>query len=128
MVGYPGENLSTIRETVKFSKKLSPEWASFTVAIAHPKTKIYAKALYEGRFKSDYWKDYTLRKVNNNLPYFTTPEYDLKKLFWIKNRAYLSFYLRPRVLVRKLLKLTSFRGVKDLIRVTRGIFNERGLK
>jgi radical SAM superfamily enzyme YgiQ (UPF0313 family) len=128
MVGYPGENLSTIRETVKFSKKLSPEWASFTVAVAHPKTKIYTKALYEGRFKSDYWKDRTLCKISHSPPYFTTSEYDLKKLFWIKNRAYLSFYLRPRVLVRKLLKLASFRGAKDLIRATRGIFNERGLK
>jgi len=116
MIGYPGENLHTIKQTLRLAKELDLDWASFTVTIPHPKTDIYNYALENGYLKTDYWRDYTLGRVRGSVPYFTTGEYDTNRLIRIKNYAYLSFYSRISFITKKLLSKYLFRLIKNLFK------------
>ena len=124
MIGYLGEDSKTIRKTIDFSKELDLDWASFTVTIGHPKTELYESALKNGVLKDDYWKNYTLDKMNNQLPYFPTDEYDEKRLNQMKNWAYLSFYLSPRFLLSKFLSVRMLRQIRHLISISLRILFE----
>ena len=124
MIGYLGEDSKTIRKTIDFSKELDLDWASFTVTIGHPKTELYESALKNGVLKDDYWKNYTLDKMNNQLPYFLTDEYNEKRLNQMKNWAYLSFYLSPRFLLSKFLSVRMLRQIRHLISISLKILFE----
>jgi len=110
LLAYPGENYRSICETIQFAKILPLDWASFTVVIGLPKTEIYEKALKEGYFYSDYWKEYTKGIILGSKPYFIPEGLLEKDLFALKKKAYLEFYFRPKI-IWNLLKETKNVGI-----------------
>ena len=78
MIGYPGENKDTIRETIDFCKELEliPEVIFFLTP--YPGTELYSTALKEGRIKDE--EEYMLglgeqgEKINVNFTDFTDGE------------------------------------------------------
>jgi radical SAM superfamily enzyme YgiQ (UPF0313 family) len=48
VIGLPGENWSTIKETIAFVKKTLPTGAQFNVAVPYPGTELYNIALEKG--------------------------------------------------------------------------------
>ncbi|OGW75966.1 MAG: hypothetical protein A2Z72_04705 [Omnitrophica bacterium RBG_13_46_9] len=98
MLGYPGETRISIRETIEFAKSLPLDWASFTITIGLPETAIYKTALKKRYFDTDYWKEYTKGGIINTKPYFIPEGLDKKSLFALKKRAYLEFYMRPKII------------------------------
>jgi len=99
MIGYPGETRAEIEATMRFSRELPLDWASYTIALPHPRTKLCDIATGEGRIPAGYWESYTLGELpeGTEIPAFESAElsaYDLKKA---KRRAYAGFYGRPSV-------------------------------
>jgi len=110
IIGYAKENKDTIKKTIKFAKILNPDMVMFTIATPYPQTHLYKLAVEEGLVTGDYWKEFTLGKINKRLPYFVS---DAKK--WIK-RAYLEFYFRPSFILKKLRTINSIDALKKNIR------------
>lgn len=109
MIGYPTETVQTIKETIRFAISLKPDMAMFTATVAHPNTHLYELALQNGLIKSDYWREFTLGKTDEKLPFFVE-DADL----WAK-RAYKAFYLRPAFFMHRLKKIRSWQDITKAV-------------
>ena len=93
MIGTPGEKMAEIKDTIAFAKKLNPTHIRFSITTAYPGTEMYNKALEDGYFKTDLWKDYT-EGLSDTLPnpVFETSEYTTQDLEKLISRTYEDFY------------------------------------
>lgn len=101
MLGFPGETLAEMEQTIRFAAELPLDWASFTVTTPAPGSDIYRDALDSGLITTDYWREYTLGRRGDSPGYFVSDEADEKKLEQLLRKAYRRFYLRPGLLARK---------------------------
>ena len=102
MFGFPSETKRDMQETVRFAKKLNPDYISFRMAIAYPNTKLSKR---EGI-------------KQNHFPLRIYPGHLERELKGVVRRAYLEFYLRPSYIVRRLQSdglLICLRGFKLLV-------------
>ena len=98
MLAYPGETYDSMHKTIEFAKSLPLDWASFTITIGLPGTNIYKEGMEKGYFETDYWREYTKGNILDSKPYFIPEGLEEKALYDLKRKAYLEFYLRPRVI------------------------------
>jgi radical SAM superfamily enzyme YgiQ (UPF0313 family) len=116
MIGYAYEDKDAIQETINFALELDPGFVMFTVATPYPQTPLYEMAMQEGLIKNDYWREFTLGNVaEQRIPYFYS---DAEQ--WVK-KAYLSFYFRPRYVIRKLNQIHSWDSLIKCLKGTWGI-------
>ena len=116
MIGFPGETLKQIEQTIDLATRLPLDWASFTITFPHPGTEIYAQGLAEGRYQSDYWRDYTLGRSGAAPGYFTSDQYDAKALEALLKKAYRRFYLRPKTVAAKMVDASLLRRLPGMLR------------
>jgi len=96
ILGYPEENEFEIRQTINISKKLNLNIAEFFLFTPHPGSEIFEK-LYKDK-KID-WRSYDYNKIS------TTPEgISRSKLKFYQIYAYISFYLRPKIFTKLILR------------------------
>ncbi|MFC2154639.1 B12-binding domain-containing radical SAM protein [Candidatus Altiarchaeota archaeon] len=98
--GLPGETEETIKETLAFSKKLPLHFAEFYIATPYPGSELFESL----EIKSFNDVDWTRFEYSNNV---IDQGLNLEKAH---SRAYLGFYLRPRVM----LDLIRFYGLGRL--------------
>jgi len=110
MIGYPGETRAEIAQTLKLSRELPLDWASYTITIPNPRTPLCDLAVERGMLAPDYWRDYTLGNAEPAIPFFTSEECSAAYLKRTKRMAYLRFYLRPCVAARNLVFFVSTGG------------------
>lgn len=115
IIGYAKETPATIRKTIDLAKELDSDWTMFTVATPYPQTNLYELALEAGIIKGDYWRDFTLGKREERLPYFVKDS-DM----WVK-QAYKEFYLRPKYVWKKLRRLRSLETLKKYVDGATGV-------
>jgi len=112
MIGIPTETKADAMATIDFAKKLDPDYIQMTIFTPFPGTEIYARALKDGVFESDYWREFSAR-----------PDKDFKTRYWEKEmperelkdlliHAYKEFYGRPVYIIRKLARVRSFGELK----------------
>lgn len=88
MFGLPGETVEDMRETIRFSRKLNPTYASFHIALPYPGTEFHSLV------ESDLAGELFPKAYTGIVPYD-----DLEK---IAMKAFRSFYLRPRYIAGRL--------------------------
>ncbi len=99
ILGVPGETKEEMEQTIKFAKKLNPDYAQFTIATPFPGTELYEKAIEQGLLSENDWSQYTVLR-----PIVATENFMLRDLEEILRKAYKEFYLRPFYLLRHLIK------------------------
>ncbi|APR79820.1 Radical SAM domain protein [Minicystis rosea] len=93
ILGLPGETPETIRRTIDYAKEIDPDWAQFYAATPLPGTTFREQAVKSGSLPiATSWDRHEL-----NTPIISTPELSADELQRWRKRAYLEFYLRPRV-------------------------------
>jgi len=102
MIGYPGETRAEIDETLRLSRQLNLDWASYTITIPNPHTPLLGTAVSQGILQPDFWRNYTLGNIPLDIPFFASGECPESYLKRAKRSAYLRFYLRPGTLLRNL--------------------------
>nr|AAU84242.1 methyltransferase Fe-S oxidoreductase [uncultured archaeon GZfos3D4] len=107
IIGVPGEILKTIKETIKFAKRLNPTYAQFTLCTPFPGTRLFELAKDKGLLITKDWRRYTTVEPIMNIPGISTEQ--LRKLF---NGAYIGFYLRPRYMLSGLINQRFFLSKK----------------
>lgn len=129
MIGYPGETREEVETTLRFSRELPLDWASFTVALPHPRTKLCDIAVGEGRLPAKYWEQYTLGELPEGaeIPAFESAEFSADDLKKAKRRAYIEFYGRPAVAWKTLRFFLSNGGLSRLAYAGRLWLREQGL-
>ena len=106
ILGLPGENLETIRETVEFAKKLNPDTAQFYPLFAYPGTEAWDWAEENGYLVS---KDYSalLTKDGKHLSNVDLPGLNHLMATYLCDKALREFYLRPKYILYKFFQIIS---------------------
>ena len=96
-LGMPGENKTTIDETIGFAKRVNPDYALFSLATPYPGTKFYELASKMGLIRIKDWTHFTLLT-----PVIETVDLTLRELQDTQREAFKEFYLRPNYLFKQL--------------------------
>jgi radical SAM superfamily enzyme YgiQ (UPF0313 family) len=96
-LGMPGENKTTIDETIGFAKRVNPDYALFSLATPYPGTKFYELASKMGLIRIKDWTHFTLLA-----PVIETVDLTLRELQDTQREAFKEFYLRPNYLFKQL--------------------------
>jgi radical SAM superfamily enzyme YgiQ (UPF0313 family) len=103
IIGFPEETEDDIRRTIDFSKKVGVDLAQFTIATPYPGTKLWDIANKMNLLLTRDWRKYTTIDVVMKSFYLT--ERQIKRLL---NWAYISFYLRPKMILIDLMRNKGF--------------------
>jgi radical SAM superfamily enzyme YgiQ (UPF0313 family) len=115
ILGHPGETISSIEDTIRFAIDLNIDTAAFFIAIPYPGTDLFDLALKNGYLKEPIdWREFA--PVSNLESPMIIPEISVETLQKYKRKAFQSFYLRPRYLLRKLKQLHNINDVKSILR------------
>jgi anaerobic magnesium-protoporphyrin IX monomethyl ester cyclase len=107
MIGNPTETRDEILNTIKFAKKLKPDYCHFSVTTPFPATPLYELGLEKGVF-DDYWKGFASNPTKNFVPQLWEEKMSREELIGLLEHAYKSFYTRPSYVFKKILKVRSF--------------------
>ena len=114
MLGNIGETRETAEKTIKFAKKLDIDNATFFITTPYPGTDLYKIALQKGHITQDTkWEDFA--PLTKSLPPLVQDNLTHSELLKLQKRAFRSFYLRPRFMLKKLLQIRSLSEVKSLL-------------
>jgi len=112
MIGSPTETKEDILETIKFAKKLKPDFAHITITTPFPSTDLYRMGLEQKIWPNDHWQKFAENPHSDFLPPVWEKNLTKEELVILNQKAYRSFYFRPRYLFKKLFQLTSFKELK----------------
>jgi anaerobic magnesium-protoporphyrin IX monomethyl ester cyclase len=97
MLGFPGESLEEIKESIRWAKNSQLDYTFFSIVTPYPGTELHQLAVREGYFA----QDGDFKNMNVMIPHMET-EVKAGRIKWLQIQGYLKFYLKPRRL-RKLL-------------------------
>ena len=103
IIGFPHETEEDIKKTISFSKKVGVHMAQFTVATPYPGTKLWDLALKKNLLLTRDWRKFTTVTVVMKSFHLTAKQIQ-RLLGW----AYISFYLRPKVILMDIIKNRGF--------------------
>jgi len=115
ILGLPGETEQTCRRTMRFAARLDPDFAKFNLAMPYPGSRFYddyrrsfgaGAPEHPERFSS--WYDWT---GDSGELIYTPAGMDGNTLRRLQREAMFGYYMRPRVVIRHILKGTI--GLKD---------------
>jgi len=119
MIGSPRETRKDIMKTIKFAKKIKPDFVCFSITTPYPQTDMYTLGLKEKILPYDFWQKFAENPQPDFVPAVWEEELSREELLSLFKKAYHSFYLRPSYIFNKILKLKS---VKELFTKAKAAF------
>lgn len=118
LLGLPNDTPATIRQTVRFAKELDPDVAKFHILKPYPHSEAYDELKALNLITEWRYERYGIHTP----PVHRLPGISPKRLLKMQKEAYRSFYLRPRILVKQVLRLSTWTRVRLNIRTGLTIF------
>lgn len=84
IIGFPGETMKEIQETIDYAKELDFDYVGFSIAIPYPGTELYK----ECQEKSLFVKDFSLDNLYWGKGHITTPDFTPEILEQIRIKAW----------------------------------------
>ncbi|HUT35851.1 MAG TPA: radical SAM protein [Planctomycetota bacterium] len=116
MIGIPGQTEADVRQTFRLARQLDPDVVHITILTPFPGTEIYRQALEQGVYDRDHWLDFAREPRPGFQPLYWTRELGRERLEELLVAAYKSFYVRPRYILRQLLKCRSWRELTTKVK------------
>jgi len=116
MMGYPGETVEEVLESIQFAKSIKIDKASFTHVMPLPGTELWT--LYKQKVKDIDWVNFFSYRIVEGLS--DIPLEDLRRLH---KKAIGEFYARPRILFGLLSEIKTLNQVKILMKRVITIFS-----
>ena len=121
MLGNIGETRETAQKTIEFAKALDVDYAVFFITTPYPGTDLYEIALERGYVTLDTkWEDFA--PLTKSAPPLVQDNLTQSELIKLRKRAFYQFYLRPRFMLRRLLRIRSLQDVRSLLEGLRIFF------
>ena len=92
MLGLPDETLADMEASLKFAKKLDPDWCQFNTFIAYPDSRLYNELLESGNYV----------KLDDFLLSVKTDEYDYNSLMAVQRRFFKEFHMSPKQILKRI--------------------------
>ncbi len=121
MIGSQGETVETVRKTVEFSKTLPLDYAQFSMTIMKPHTTLY-NSYKETILGHDYWRDYIRGEADEMILPRPWTKLSSDEIIRLTQKAYLSFYFRPKYIFKMLRKIESLSELIRYIKVAIQLF------
>jgi anaerobic magnesium-protoporphyrin IX monomethyl ester cyclase len=112
MIGNPGERREDIEKSLALANQLNPDFLHMTVFTPFPATRLYQEGLESGIIPSDVWREFAADPKPDFIPPIWPENFTREELQKIVADSYKRFYLRPRYLVRRLMRLRSLAEFK----------------
>jgi len=116
MIGIPGETYEEALQTIRFARELDPDVASFHAIVPFPGTELYDCAEKYGSISAQL-TDFTYQGAA-----FVPHTMTRGQISELRQRAYRSFYSRPRFLARRLWGLRKPKDLRLAIKSAQGLF------
>lgn len=121
MLGLPYDTKETMQETIDFSIELDPDYAQFTITTPLPETPLWNFVKKRGTFLFDTnLSDFNFFEKKAK---FITEGLTAEDVVHYYEKAYRSFYFRPKYLLKALMRIRSLRDVKGLFASAFTVFN-----
>lgn len=114
MIGLPDETLADMEVSLKFAKKIDPDFCMFNIFIAYPDSKLYNEMLQSGKYT----------QLDDYLLSVKTDEYDFESLKAVQWRFFKSFHMTPRQIMKRVKREGPVTFVKS--RLTGGVRKANG--
>lgn len=111
ILGFPGEKKSEIEHTISFSLELNLVRANFFTYLPFPGTESYAQLKARSELGRVKWDKFFFTKAA-----YCPEGISHKELRYLQKKAFLKFYLRPKILLKNLFDIKSFRHFKFLFK------------
>jgi anaerobic magnesium-protoporphyrin IX monomethyl ester cyclase len=92
MLGLPDETLKDMEDSLKFAKKLNPDWCQFNTFIAYPDSRLYNELLDKGNYV----------KLDEFLLSVKTDEFDYDSLMMVQRRFFKEFHMTPKQILKRI--------------------------
>ena len=109
IIGNVGDTWDTMQASVDFAKELDLDLFQLNISTPYPGTQLYEYASTTGRLLHKNWSEYGQRTVLVRLDDLT-PE----QVYAFERHAFRAFYLRPRIILRHIRRVTRLRHLRDL--------------
>lgn len=117
ILGLPGDTEESIKNTIRFAKKIKCDYASFNIATPLYGTDLRSECQDNHLLISDN-VELDLSSGESIINSSCLSPYKLKKL---KKKAYRQFYFRPKYIIHKFFSVHSFKEIVVLIREGLGV-------
>lgn len=114
MLGFPGENLRDIRETLDLAMCLKINFAAFSICTPFPGTELFESLIKQGEIINIEYDSSGYYKTPHS--HIGIPSAQLRRL---QKKAFWRFHLRPHIMWNILKHITS---LKNLYYITRRVF------
>ena len=111
ILGFPEDNAESVEQTINFAKNLDLDYAEFSMLTPYPGTPIFDYATQNNLLLTRDWSKYTAVE-----PVMQVKDMNEKQLKSLLQKAYLGFYLRPKI-VFDWLKNKQFAFIKTTMKV-----------
>ncbi|KPK97371.1 MAG: hypothetical protein AMJ95_09465 [Omnitrophica WOR_2 bacterium SM23_72] len=109
IVGFPGETKEDIERTIDFSLELDLIRANFFIYLPLPGSESFENLKRDGKLGH-----VDLKRFFFMIPTYTPELIGKDELKRLQRRAFLKFFLRPKILIRNLMQIKSLRHFKYL--------------
>ena len=109
ILGFPGETVETIKDTIDLSLKLPLLRANYFTYLPLPGTESYEQLEEAGELQNMDLDNYYIMSAA-----YTPRGVDREVLLDMKKKAFLKFYFRPKIFIRNVLCIQNFRHFKFL--------------
>jgi len=92
MLGLPDETIKEMEASLKFAKKLDPDWCQFNIFIAYPDSKLYQELLETKKYV----------RLDEFLLSVKTEEFDYDSLMTIQKRFFKEFHRSPKQILKRI--------------------------
>ncbi len=119
IIGLPGEDKNSIRETIDLAKQLDIDFASFAIATPDVGSPLRREALLKGwmRAEEDVFD-------STDYPVLETGTMSKEEVWRLRNQAVREFYLRPSYLLKIVRQIRNFRDVREVVSNALSLFRK----
>ncbi|MCK5260226.1 MAG: hypothetical protein KAJ70_04110, partial [Candidatus Omnitrophica bacterium] len=112
-----GETEETMKKTLDFAIELDPDEVQFNITTVYPGTKMWEWAEKNDCIKTRDWSKYNVSDIVMELP--TVNSEIVKKYYHLAHKR---FYLRPKIILRRVMKIRSITQLKQEMQGALAVF------
>ena len=116
MLGNPGETEETMQKTIALAIDLDPDEVQFNITTIYPGTEMFSWADSQGLILTKDWSCYGMSDVVWALPGLKS---EVIQQYY--RMAHKKFYLRPKIILRRLMRIRSLEQLKQEIKGARAV-------
>jgi radical SAM superfamily enzyme YgiQ (UPF0313 family) len=121
MFAFPSETIEDAHMTIELAKSLDVDVAQFMITTPYPGTPLWDMAHEEGTMRIGDWENFTFY-APEGIPYIPKGRTE-NEIIDIYSQAFKEFYLRPKYILRQIMKMRSLEDIGRYLTAAKSVLN-----